>query len=297
MRILVAVVLFICLVMPPAHADEGLRLEQPMQGAMGRGFDPGATRYSAGHRGVDIMGDAGTPVRSAAPGRVHFAGVVAGRPSVSVDHGAGLRTTYTPVRPGVKKGDEVRAGDVLGTLEAGHCDSACLHWGLTDGEDYFDPTSYLTERRVRLLPMGAAPVQRAALPSAVLPRLPGLQPVVGRVTSGFGMRVHPITGVYKLHDGTDFGSACGTPVSVPWAGVVTRTDVSAGYGYRVHVRHDDGLVTAYAHLPRFQVTVGDRLAAGQRVGMVGSTGYSTGCHLHWMAWRGGRLVDPMGLLR
>lgn len=296
MRVLVVIALLLALVAVPARADDGLRLEQPMPGPLVRGFDPGTSRYSAGHRGVDILGEAGAAVRSAAAGRVHFAGVVAGRPSVSVDHGGGLRTTYTPVRPGVGKGDVVRAGDLLGTLEAGHCDTPCLHWGLTDGDDYFDPTSYLALRRVRLLPMGAAPVQRAVLPSAAVPHAAGRQPVPGRVTSRFGMRVHPVTGEYKLHDGTDFGAACGTPVRVPWAGVVVGTDISRGYGYRVRVRHDDGLVTAYAHLPRFQVSVGDRLDSGGQVGVVGNTGYSTGCHLHWMAWRSGRLVDPMTLL-
>ncbi|NLE98601.1 MAG: M23 family metallopeptidase, partial [Propionibacterium sp.] len=146
------------------------------------------------------------------------------------------------------------------------------------------------------LPMGAEPVVRPALPAAVVPLAPGSRPVAGAVTSAFGMRVHPITGVYKLHDGTDFGAPCGTPIRVPWAGTVTGTGVSVGYGYRVHVRHDDGLATAYAHLPRFDVGVGQRLGAGEQVGVVGTTGYSTGCHLHWMAWQSGALVDPMTLI-
>ena len=283
----------------PAHAS-GLELTMPVDGPVVRGFDAPAHRYGPGHRGVDIMASPGTPVRAAAQGRVHFAGVVTGRPSVSIDHGNGLRTTYTPVSGSVREGEVVKSGQVIGTLQPGHCTPACLHWGLTDGTDYHDPLPYLTLRRVRLAPMGAMPVVPAALPAATVgvgSVAPGQAPVRGPVTSKFGMRVHPVTGVYKLHDGVDFGAACGTPIHVPWAGEVIKRDTSRGYGLRIHVRHENGLVTAYAHLPRFDVQVGQHLDAGAQVGVVGTTGYSTGCHLHWMAWKGGALVDPLTLLR
>lgn len=305
MRFLLAIICLFTLAVVPAHADDGLTLQSPVDGRVLKGFDPGPTRYSPGHRGVDLEAPAGSAVRAAAPGQVYFAGTVAGRPSVSVDHGGGLRTTYTPVVAKVAKGQVVAAGDVLGTLQAGHCEQSCLHFGLTDGEDYHDPMSYLETRRVRLVPMGSRPVVRASLPGATVPGdtvlgppgKPGAAPVQGRMTSPFGMRKHPVTGIYKLHDGTDFGAPCGTPIRSPWAGTVVKTDVSRGYGYRVHVRHDGGLTTAYAHLPRFDVKVGQRVAAGGQVGVVGNTGYSTGCHLHWMAWQGGKLVNPMTLLR
>ncbi|MFI0964613.1 peptidoglycan DD-metalloendopeptidase family protein [Streptomyces sp. NPDC021080] len=115
-----------------------------------RGWEPPATAYSRGHRGVDLAAGPGTPVRAVAPGRVSFAGRVAGRGVVSVelsDTGAPpLRTTYGPVRASVHKGDEVVAGEVLGTLEAAgaHCGPAsCLHWGLRRGAAYLNPLSLL----------------------------------------------------------------------------------------------------------------------------------------------------------
>ncbi|WP_296138371.1 peptidoglycan DD-metalloendopeptidase family protein [uncultured Tessaracoccus sp.] len=282
----------------PAHAA-GLELRMPVDGQVTRAFEAPATRYGKGHRGVDIDAPAGTVVRAAAQGRVYFTGQVAGRPSVSVDHGNGLRTTYTPVVGTLRKGDVVTAGQPIGTLAAGHCERACLHWGLTDGETYHDPLPHLAKRQVRLVPLGTRPVTPPTLPAATTASLgtPGTKPVAGPVTSRFGMRLHPVTGVFKLHDGTDFGASCGTPIHLPWEGTVTRTERTRGYGLRVIVEHPGGLQTAYAHLDRFDVRVGQRIPAGGQVGRVGNTGYSTGCHLHWMAWRGGRLVDPLTLVR
>jgi murein DD-endopeptidase MepM/ murein hydrolase activator NlpD len=96
-------------------------------------------------------------VRAAGDGVVAFAGMVAGRPVVSVDHADGLRTTYEPVTPVVASGQAVRRGDPLGTLVPGHegCPvAACLHWGLRRGGTYLDPLSLLRPPRVRLLPLG-----------------------------------------------------------------------------------------------------------------------------------------------
>lgn len=282
---------------PPALADDGLRLTAPVPGKVLRVFDPGVGKYSAGHRGVDLDARTGESVSASAPGVVFFAGLVAGVPSVSVDHGNGLRTTYTPVHPSVQKGDIVQSGDAIGTLAAGHClGTACLHWGLTDGDSYFDPLHYTDSRTIRLLPVGSQPLRRVPLPAALVPAPVGAAPVTGRITSRYGMRVHPVTGVYKLHDGLDFAAPCGTSITLPWAGTVRSAGWDGGYGYRVVVEHDDGLRTAYAHLPGIAVSSGQRLGAGEMVGAVGTTGYSTGCHLHWMAWRDGALIDPEDLL-
>ena len=120
-------------------------------------------------------------------------------------------------------------------------------------------------------------------------------PVAGSLSSPFGMRVHPITGVRKLHDGSDIAAPCGTPVVVPWSGRVVGIELHPAYGNRVIVEHG-GIRTGYAHLRGLEVHVGQELAAGGRLGAVGSTGLSTGCHLHWMAWRNGTLVDPMALM-
>jgi murein DD-endopeptidase MepM/ murein hydrolase activator NlpD len=120
-----------------------------------RPFDPPPGPYSAGHRGVDLAGTAGDPVLAAGAGVVAFAGMVAGRPVVSVDHAGGLRTTYEPVQPAVAAGQPVARGTRLGVLVAGHAGcpvQACLHWGLRRGQTYLDPLLLLRPPRIRLLP-------------------------------------------------------------------------------------------------------------------------------------------------
>jgi hypothetical protein len=124
-----------------------------------RRFEPPPGPYAAGHRGVDLAGAAGAPVLSAADGVVAFAGMVAGRPVVSVDHRGGLRTTYEPVRGVVAAGRAVARGAPLGVLLPGHAGcpvQACLHWGLRRGDVYLDPLSRLAPPRVRLLPWSSA---------------------------------------------------------------------------------------------------------------------------------------------
>ncbi len=138
-----------------------------------RGFHPPALEWGAGHRGVDLLGTPGQPVRTALAGSVSFAGTIAGRGVVVVDHG-GTRTTYEPVDSSVSRGDVLVAGQVLGTLAwAGtHCaPRACLHWGLIEGAaTYRDPLTLIgcAPGPVRLLPLGgpapASPGCHAPLP-------------------------------------------------------------------------------------------------------------------------------------
>lgn len=126
------------------------------QPAVVRGFDPPATPYGAGHRGVDLASRPGLPVRAAGAGSIGYAGLLAGRGVVTVLHAGGLRTTYEPLMVAVHPGDRVAAGAVLGHLAAGHpgCPAAaCLHWGLLRGETYLDPLSLLGIGRVRLFPL------------------------------------------------------------------------------------------------------------------------------------------------
>ncbi|MGI5128997.1 M23 family metallopeptidase [Pseudonocardia sp. CA-107938] len=114
--------------------------------------------FGPGHRGVDLAGSPGQAVLAARGGVVVFAGPVAGRGSVSVQHDDGLRTTYEPVTPFVAAGQPVAAGQVLGLLEPGHgaCPSACLHWGARrDRLVYVDPLVLLRPPHVRLLPVPA----------------------------------------------------------------------------------------------------------------------------------------------
>ena len=118
-------------------------------------FDPPAHDWLRGHRGVDLALAAGSPVRAAAAGTVAFSGPVAGRPVVSIDHADGIRTTYEPVEPCVQAGDHVEAGQVIGTLLAGHRTDGvdALHWGARTGrKSYINPLRLLTSTAIRLKP-------------------------------------------------------------------------------------------------------------------------------------------------
>jgi murein DD-endopeptidase MepM/ murein hydrolase activator NlpD len=111
------------------------------------------------------------------------------------------------------------------------------------------------------------------------------------------MRFHPILHIWKLHDGTDFGAGCGTPIHAAASGVVTDKYYNGGYGNRLFVSHGviDGssITTVYNHLSKYNVRNGQRVRKGQVIGYVGTTGYSTGCHLHFMVYQDGRVVNPM----
>ncbi|SCD36911.1 Peptidase family M23 [Streptomyces sp. DfronAA-171] len=137
-----------------------------------RGWEPPATPYGPGHRGVDLGASEGTVVRAAAAGQVVFAGPVGGRGVVSVElPGTGsppLRTTYEPVVASVRKGDVVRAGQPLGVLSgagAYHCGTPCLHWGLRRGKTYLNPLSLLPPELLGLGPSRLFP-PRGPLPQA-----------------------------------------------------------------------------------------------------------------------------------
>lgn len=115
-----------------------------------------------------------------------------------------------------------------------------------------------------------------------------------RLSSGFGMRKHPILGYNKMHRGTDFAAPTGTPIYAAGDGVVEVAKWNGGYGKYMRIRHNSTYKTAYAHMKRFArgVTKGSRVEQGQVIGYVGSTGRSTGPHLHYEVLLNGKQVDP-----
>lgn len=123
----------------------------------------------------------------------------------------------------------------------------------------------------------------------------GLRPTSGPVTSPFGYRVNPIGGHSELHDGLDIAPPCGTAVIASWSGVVLSARAEGGWGNRVII--DSGTYkAAYNHLQSFNVRPGQVVEAGQVIASVGTTGYSTGCHLHFSTWVNGQITNPVGLV-
>nr|WP_314187626.1 peptidoglycan DD-metalloendopeptidase family protein [uncultured Brevundimonas sp.] len=118
-----------------------------------------------------------------------------------------------------------------------------------------------------------------------------------RVSSNFGFRTHPISGFKKMHQGIDFAAGAGTPVVAPADGVVVEARRWGGYGNWLRIRHNNGLESGYGHLSRYGsgIRAGQRVSQGQIVAYVGSTGASTGPHLHYELWRNGQRINPAGV--
>ena len=131
-------------------------------------------------------------------------------------------------------------------------------------------------------------VRRAAV------RLPIANPAPGQsVTSGFGVRRDPLIGRPALHAGIDFRAPVGSPVRASGAGTVLKAGWNGGYGRMVEIDHGNGLTTRYAHMSRLKVAEGDTVAAGAVVGLAGSSGRSTGPHLHYEVRRNGKATNPV----
>jgi murein DD-endopeptidase MepM/ murein hydrolase activator NlpD len=118
---------------------------------------------------------------------------------------------------------------------------------------------------------------------------------LGETRSGFGMRRHPILGYYKMHTGVDWAAPIGTPILAAGNGAVIKAQWDSGYGRRVEIQHANGYITTYNHMSGFArgITEGIRVKQGQTVGFLGSTGLSTGPHLHYEVMVNGHFVDPM----
>ncbi|MET0270036.1 MAG: peptidoglycan DD-metalloendopeptidase family protein [Sphingomonas sp.] len=166
-------------------------------------------------------------------------------------------------------GGEVETGDLLyAGLDQGGRQTRLLRW-TTGGRTQFFEASGVGE-------------QRGAM----------TQPVTGRMTSGFGMRRHPQLGFSRFHRGVDFGAAYGAPVVAATTGVIGYAGWHGGHGKYVMIRHGGGMATAYGHMSRIIAQAGARVTQGELIGYVGSTGLSTGPHLHYEVWRNGVAIDP-----
>jgi murein DD-endopeptidase MepM/ murein hydrolase activator NlpD len=139
---------------------------------------------------------------------------------------------------------------------------------------------------------------RIAFPGTVF--VPGtgqmLLPSNGPITSAFGWRIHPILGTSKLHNGVDFGAEYGSVIRAADNGVVISAGPTGGYGEAVIIDHGNGLTTLYGHSSQLYVNVGQAVQRGQPIAAVGSTGFSTGPHLHFEVRRAGEPIDPMPFL-
>jgi len=152
------------------------------------------------------------------------------------------------------------------------------------------------ERQLYRINITRAQVDRL---NRVLALVPYRKPVVGEVefTSGFGIRSDPFLGRPAMHTGLDFRAAMGDPVRATANGKVTSAGWAGGYGRMVEIDHGNGLSTRYGHLSEIGVKVGDVIKIGQVIGAVGSTGRSTGPHLHYETRIDGEAVDPQKFLR
>lgn len=165
---------------------------------------------------------------------------------------------------------EVRTGALLyAGLANGQRTLQLLPWTVDGLPGWYDAASVGQRRTGMISPIAAA-----------------------RVSSGFGFRIHPILGYSRLHRGTDYAAGYGTPIRAVTDGVVTQAGWSGGYGQMVRLGHAGGLGSGYAHMSRIVVGPGQRVVQGQLIGYVGSTGLSTGPHLHFEVYRNGAAVSP-----
>lgn len=140
-------------------------------------------------------------------------------------------------------------------------------------------------------------VESAKKKDEMFRHLPAIQPIANKdlkhIASGYGMRLHPILKIGKMHWGTDFAAATGTPIYATGDATVKQAGTSGGYGNVVVLDHGYGYETVYGHMSRIKAKEGQKVKRGDIIGFVGSTGLSTGPHLHYEVHKNGERVDPM----
>ncbi|MEO7248459.1 MAG: M23 family metallopeptidase [Novosphingobium sp.] len=170
---------------------------------------------------------------------------------------------------------EGQPGDVLyaGLDRAGSPVTELMRWG--NGKDFFAADA---------LTRPVVTVQSSGM----------MMPVAGHITSNFGMRFHPVLGYTRMHAGVDIGASWGSPIHASADGVVSFAGRHGGHGNYVRLEHGAGLGTGYGHMSTIVVRSGERVREGQVIGYVGSTGLSTGPHLHYEMYDHGRTINPLG---
>jgi len=126
--------------------------------------------------------------------------------------------------------------------------------------------------------------------------IPSIYPTFGELTSGFGLRIHPILNDLEFHEGIDIANQMGTPIYATADGVVRMINYENGYGKRMFITHQDGYETQYAHLYSYQVQEGDSVRKGQIIALMGNSGMSTGPHLHYEVIKDGDKINPSAYL-
>ncbi|MDP9127274.1 MAG: M23 family metallopeptidase [Pseudomonadota bacterium] len=179
-------------------------------------------------------------------------------------------------QPTTKNGKPVGEGSIIyATMEVGGKAKPVYRVTFSDNTvDYFDGSGKSVRRTLLRTPVAAA-----------------------HITSGFGMRMHPILGYSKMHKGVDFGATTGTPIFAAGSGVIEEIGFKGGYGRYVRIRHNNQLETAYAHMSRFSTNLyrGARVSQGQVIGYVGMSGRATGPHLHFETLVNNQQVNPMSV--
>ena len=175
-----------------------------------------------------------------------------------------------------ERGNPLKAGDLLYTSFSprGKTADYYLYKNKAGSENYYGLDGKSAKRKLMRTPINGA-----------------------RLSSGFGKRRHPISGYRKSHNGVDFAARSGTPIMAAGVGTVERANRWSTYGNYVRIRHSDGYKTAYAHLKSFArgIKAGSRVRQGQTIGYVGTTGASTGPHLHYEVIKNGRKINPRSL--
>jgi len=175
-----------------------------------------------------------------------------------------------------ERGELAKYGDILyAKLRVRNTDLPLYRFATKDGgADYFNKSGHSVRKALMKTPIDGA-----------------------RLTSGFGRRTHPILGYAKMHQGIDFGAPKGTPVMAAGSGVVEAAGRNGAYGKYLRIRHNSHYKTAYAHLSAFSrgIKRGARVRQGQIVAYVGSTGRSTGSHLHYEILVDGKRINPLRL--